>query len=394
MPERRLAARPPAERTPPRLRPPAALVRCRRLFPPALLLVILSLAACQTGPDRWITYPDEMLFAASADSLGLESFLSLPKPVREQARRRGGALAPAALASRSDRGLRAAHRRRPGPHRRRGLAAARPAPALVGDYQQTEDALGACRAALPLADPAPPFLTARSWRSARPGCATIAASGGAAWPAVDGRQAHGADAMRSSCCGPCIWPAAAATAGPGHRLALRRPRPPRPLDLRRLVLAPRRRAGGAHGIFTGTASDILRRGRLRQGPMRPTTWRAAECYRDFGTSRSCSATRGWPAATTSTRPAVPWRDRAVLSRVDRADPGPRARRPVMPVWLAYDRYYVTGSLRPTPPWPWTASSRRRAAEREFWAAAVLDAAGTCVRLDLHPPGRGAPGAWS
>ena len=55
----------------------------------------------------------------------------------------------------------------------------------------------------------------------------------------------------------------------------------------------------------------------------------------------------------------------------------------MPAWLAFGRYYVTGSLSA---YTAMAYSRFGAAEdpesRDFWASMVLDAAGTCVRLDI------------
>lgn len=55
----------------------------------------------------------------------------------------------------------------------------------------------------------------------------------------------------------------------------------------------------------------------------------------------------------------------------------------MPVWLAFDRYYVTGSLS-----AYAALAYERfetaadASTREFWGAAVVDAAGTLIRLDF------------
>lgn len=382
MPERRLAARPPADRTPPRRHPPA-LLACVLLLP-----LVLLLAACQTGPDRWITYPDEILFAASADSLGLESFLSLAAAVRDQRAAEAERWRRQALASRSvTESLRAlntavgldptcaaawldlAQRRR-----------------WYGDYLQTEDALVAGRAALPWQAGPRRALSAQlaltegwlrydrgEWRR------------GLAW--VDTAQAHGADADAVELL------RALHLAGNGRNrraedIAFRfAGRDHRAHWIYGVSFWRRGGVQAAHGIFTGTASDHSSGTEdYIKGPMRPTTVGAAECYRDFAIVEELLG-NAWLARHNYQYAAsfVPWRDQSVLSRVDQAGLGRGRAESVMPVYLAFDRYYVTGSIS-----AYTALALDRfqqateAAEREFWAAAVLDAAGTCLRLDLHP----------
>ncbi|MFO7654863.1 MAG: tetratricopeptide repeat protein [Candidatus Krumholzibacteriia bacterium] len=72
--------------------------------------------------------------------------------------------------------------------------------------------------------------------------------------------------------------------------------------------------------------------------------------------------------------------------VDRVDHEPLTGRGAgrLPVWLAFDRYYVTGSFSAH-----AALARDRfeaaatAGDRAFWAEAAIDAASVCIRRDIH-----------
>jgi len=147
------------------------------------------------------------------------------------------------------------------------------------------------------------------------------------------------------------------------------------------------RRGGtqpAHGIFTGSDSAISSGSNdFVKGVMRPVTVRAAECYRDFGTVEELEQ-NWWLAEQQYEFSAgfVPGLDEAGVIRIDRVPLGRMSADNSMPVWLAFDLYFITGSLSS---YLGLAFDRFETAEtpatREFWAAAVLDAAGSLVRLD-------------
>ena len=117
--------------------------------------------------------------------------------------------------------------------------------------------------------------------------------------------------------------------------------------------------------------------------LRPNREHAAECYRDMGTIAErvgeWAYARRWFAES---RAAVP------LGRTDRINEvkvprlGPAGQAPVMPVWLAFDRHFVTGSLSA---YANLALARFQAAgpgeDQDFWAAATVNATGIILRRE-------------
>lgn len=121
--------------------------------------------------------------------------------------------------------------------------------------------------------------------------------------------------------------------------------------------------------------------------LRPTGEHAAECWRDMGEIAErlgeWSFARRWYRESAT---ALPFRDTSCLAQVRHArlTPGPPASR--QEVWLAFGRYYVTGSLS-----AYTALALQRfqeagePADREFWAAQVVNGTGILLRRDLDKP---------
>ena len=152
-----------------------------------------------------------------------------------------------------------------------------------------------------------------------------------------------------------------------------------------------RRAGPepAHGVFTGQSSIGHVGAEVLTGAMVPRDPRAAECFRDYGRVEELMG-NWWLAERQYEASAdfVPGMKRANVLRVDHTLLGAalESATQTLPVWLAFDRWYVTGSLS-----AYTALARARhaaatdATAREFWAAAVVDAAGICVRLEIDAP---------
>lgn len=366
----------------------ATIVRpLRRLWrPSSIVCIALLLAACQPRVLGRIDYPGDVRYAAAADSLSLADWLDLDDASR-RARRREAAvwLDRSRDAASLDRVLQALHTAV-------GLdpAAAEAWLQLArlrrwyGDYQQTEDALAAGRAALP-----------HQGGDRRGLAAEMALC--EAWLRYDrgdwrrGLEAVGTAADRGADDESVDLLRALHLAGQGRDARAR------DLALRFAVrdhhahwvyaVSYWRRGGvqAAHGIFTGTASDVAAGAAdFVKGRMRPRGVGAAESYRDFGMVEELIgnwwlARRNYQLAAG----ALPWRDENVLRRVDHPILARERDAPDMPVWLAFDRYYVTGSLS-----AFTALAMARylsadhPAARESWAAAVLDAAGICVRLDI------------
>ncbi len=117
--------------------------------------------------------------------------------------------------------------------------------------------------------------------------------------------------------------------------------------------------------------------------LRPNRDHAAECYRDMGTIAErvgeWAYARRWFAES---RAAVPLGHSDRIAEVKAARLGPAALAPVMPVWLAFDRHYVTGSLSA---YANLALARFQAAapgdDREFWAGATVSATGIILRRE-------------
>ncbi|MFN2371055.1 MAG: tetratricopeptide repeat protein, partial [Candidatus Krumholzibacteriia bacterium] len=115
--------------------------------------------------------------------------------------------------------------------------------------------------------------------------------------------------------------------------------------------------------------------------LRPDRTRTAECYRDMGLIAErvgeWSWARRWYAKSAA---AVPLGRTDCIHEAKARRLGPGRRAPELPVWLAFDRHYVTGSLsaytnlalerfQAAPPGP----------DRAFWSGAVVNAAGIVLR---------------
>lgn len=363
-----------------------SLGRGRRLL---ILPCLLCLAACQTTAPQWVDYPAAVRFSADGDSLGLAEFMALPAAARaERATAAERWHAQAVAAGTVTDALRCLHTAV-------GLAPTNAAAWLelaqrrrwYGDYQQTEDALTAFRRAAPPPSRSRQDLAARAaileaWLRYDRGewnrglaAADSAQKFGAAGDEVDLiRALHLAGLGRYRRAEDIAF----RFAGRDHRAHWI------------YGISYWRRGGvqAAHGIFTGTAREILSgTDDFVKGPMRPVVVGASECYRDFGTVEELLGNE-WLARRNYRDAAghVPWRDPAALERRDHPNLARGRLAETMPVWLAFDRYYVTGSLS-----AYTALALQRfeAAQqpddRAFWAAAVIDAAGSCLRLDIHAP---------
>ncbi len=347
---------------------------------------LLIVAACSPRVPVTVDYPAAVRYAADADSLGLAAYLALPAAARSN--RAAQADTWRQIASTAEAPA-------------RELQALRTVVGLVpsdasawlqlarrsrwfGDYQQVEDALAGCRAAVPHA-------TGRRHEVAG-GAALCEAwlrydrgewRKGLAW--ADSASAHGADDDDVQ----LIRALHFAGLGRNRRaedVAYRFAR--RDHRAHWIYAVSFWRRGGpqpAHGVFTGTggesasgASDFVK------GAMRPTTVRAAEAYRDFGTVEELLE-NWWLARQQYEYSArfVAGASHPSVIRVDRPPLGHPHGNREMPTWLAFDRYHVTGSLSA---YCALAFERFEAAAdpvaAEFWAAAVVDAAGSLVRLDV------------
>jgi tetratricopeptide (TPR) repeat protein len=347
---------------------------------------LLAAVACQPPAERVVAYPEAVRFAAARDSLGLESYLALPAAERqaraaEAATWRQRAVESLVLADEL-RALRTAVGLDPTAAEAWLQLARRTR--WFGDYVQVEDALDGCRQAI--------VHHVGSRRELAAAAAVCEAwlrydrgewKRGLAW--TDSAAAHGADDDEVQLL------RALHLAGMGrHRRAE---------DIAYRFAGRDHRAhwiygvsywrrGGpepAHGIFTGTASAVSSgTSDFVKGVMRPTTVHAAECYRDFGTVEELQQ-NWWLAEQQYEYGAefVPGIEKAAVTRIDRQPLARVREKDRVPVWIVFDRFYVTGSLSA---YVALAFARFEAATepaaREFWASAVLDGAGTLVRLDV------------
>jgi tetratricopeptide (TPR) repeat protein len=114
---------------------------------------------------------------------------------------------------------------------------------------------------------------------------------------------------------------------------------------------------------------------------RPEPSRAAECWRDMGLIAEqlgeWSEAERWYAESHA---ALPLKRTQVLKEVEWRRLGPPTEDRRLPVWLAYDRYYVTGSLSA---YTSLALDRFHAAAdeeaRTLWGGIVVNAAGVLLR---------------
>ncbi|MBD3221907.1 tetratricopeptide repeat protein [bacterium] len=348
-----------------------------------LALAVLAgvLAGCQSTVPPVAYTPSQLEYAAESDSLGIDAFLRL-SPAEQQTRRRASE--------------RWQERARRAPDLLRELRALHTAvgldPSAGGawlrlirlrrwftDYQQAEDALAGLQAALPHTRGPRRELAARAAISAawlryergewRRGLAWVDSA------AVNGAPENDVQLLRAL-----------------HLTGLGRNRRAEDVAFRFAQMDHRshwiygvsfwRRGGAepAHAVFTGRDSGLDLE--AVSGAMYPQEPWAAECFRDYGMVEEL--VENWWLAEQKYEAAikhVPDRERVDLRRVDHPPLGRASTEVLMPVWLAYDRHYVTGSLSA---FTNLAHARYRAAgdpaTREFWAGAAVDAAGTCVRL--------------
>jgi len=121
--------------------------------------------------------------------------------------------------------------------------------------------------------------------------------------------------------------------------------------------------------------------------VRPTVRHRAECWQSTATLEEYL--HHWDEARRRyerTRASLPLSAPTCLSRHEFQPLDQRGEVSLMPVWLAFDRFFVAGSMS-----AYTALAARRlersstSAEREFWAGATVDAASICIRKDLDKP---------
>ena len=121
--------------------------------------------------------------------------------------------------------------------------------------------------------------------------------------------------------------------------------------------------------------------------LRPDREHAAECWRDKGAV--AERLREWSYAVRwyqESAAALPLTDKSCLSVVRFAVLDPRAPEAGLPVWLAFDRYYVTGSLSAYAALALKNFDGHAAGpERDFWAGAVVNATGICLRRHVDEP---------
>ncbi|RKZ12580.1 hypothetical protein DRQ50_11725, partial [bacterium] len=117
--------------------------------------------------------------------------------------------------------------------------------------------------------------------------------------------------------------------------------------------------------------------------LRPDPSRAAECWRDMGLVaehlQEWSEAERWYAKSHA---ALPLKKTRVLGRVLWRRLGPSTNERRMPVWLAFGRYYVTGSLSAYTEY---ALEQFHTAEddvdRNTWGGIVVNATGVLLRRD-------------
>ena len=347
----------------------------------ACLLACLGLtllAGCAGHETPTCREPAAAAYAAEPDSLGLEEFLALPEDQREERRRRannwlkraGSARSPAdriaALTSAAglapdnpDTWLRLAHFWR-----------------WIGDYVRTSTYLENAAAAVRKLDSR---LTMSEKRQAQRRTALARA-----WLHYDRGEYH--EALR--------WARAGNQVSPGDKWIR---------QIRGLIEGSLNHRSMAHEL----AGDILRadssdpdgrwvlatlersQQRYREAfnyisGLRPDHEHSAECFRDMGEIAEhlgeWSYAQRWYAESAH---ALPFKDTSCLTGIfhQRLDPDlPDVR---LPVWLAYDRYYVTGSLSAYAALALKNYERLTdPGDREFWAGQVVNAAGILLRKDM------------
>ena len=121
--------------------------------------------------------------------------------------------------------------------------------------------------------------------------------------------------------------------------------------------------------------------------LRPQEDRAAECWRDMGLAAErvgeWSYARRWYRESAA---GLPFEDTSCLLAVTSPRLDFRLRSVQQQVWLAFGRYYVTGSRS-----AYTAYALERfdqasgVEERDIWAGLLVNSAGICIRMNLDSP---------
>ena len=121
--------------------------------------------------------------------------------------------------------------------------------------------------------------------------------------------------------------------------------------------------------------------------LRPIEDHAAECFRDMGLAaervQEWSYARRWYRESTA---HLPFEDTTSLTTITHPRLDPRFRSSDQPVWLAFGRYFVTGSRS-----AFTALALERfenaetSEDQATWAGLVVNSAGICLRMKEDVP---------
>ncbi len=347
----------------------------------------LVVAGCADTAPRSCADQVDMSYAAAEDSLGLIDFLALDA-AQQQARRQLARRfeAEASSAGRADYCLRALTSAA-------GLAPDDPGIWLrlarvwrwLGDYLLADTSLDNAVAAVNALNTGSPVIVARG--VAYKETAALETAMQRAWLHYD--RGEWRKAMS--------WVRAVLRVEPGNEAAL---------QIRGLLEAIQGRRGMAHEIasdlerkdeFTSDTAWILSnldiaRGRWRSAfnyflDLRPDPRHAAECYRDMGRAaervKEWSYVRKWYRESAA---ALPFRNITCLREVEHTPIGNVSGKHKLPFWLAFDQYYVTGSLSAYLAYAFERFEvAETAADRELWGGFVVNAAGICLRLEMEKP---------
>jgi tetratricopeptide (TPR) repeat protein len=364
---------------------------CRDLQGLSLLLVfftiIVGLAGCAGSSAEQYDDPGSTGFSAPEDSLGLEEFLALD-PERQQARRDLAKV----WVERSRKASKATDRMQAlanaggltpdDPEIWLGLAEVW---RWVGDNIRTKDCLDNAAAAVRQLGKNDSGLKNRSSSYRRD--AALRTGVLRAWHHYD--RAEYSEGLS--------WAKAAVNLEPGNALANQ------VMGVLEGSLGHRSRAneiaGGinrARGYHTDAVwilSNLERSvGRHREAfnyflGLRPLEDHAAECFRDMGLAaervQEWSYARRWYRESAA---ILPLEDTTCLSEITHARLDTRYRSSDQPVWLAFGRYFVTGSRS-----AYTALALERfessesPEEKDHWAGLVVNSAGICLRMKEDTP---------
>jgi len=359
----------------------------------AVIPLVFAAAGCASSRLAPAAYPQSIRYIAVAESLGLDAFRGLPADLQAVRRREADRHL---LAVQGDVAL---DRRLRGLHTAVGLA-----PDLAeawgqlleharwfGDDQLAEARLASLQQALAVApdprnrDPRRRMAQTMAWLSYDRGLWLD----GLAWADSADALGDGSEVVRGLL-----------LAGSGQYLYAK--------DMARRLAGQNRSSSSARWVY-GVAEwyrgnpelarsvvqlrrDLAFGVKLQEGPdafspgeLRPEPGHAAECWRDLGMLEE--TLENWSEARENylrSFAAVAGADgRGVVRAEVRNLAGSRRE---MPVWLAFDRFYVTGSLSSYTALAYARYTAARDAQtREFWASAAIDAAGVCIRRGLDPP---------